>query len=914
MVVFHCPHCAVVFTRKFNRDRHVNVEHNHITIVHSCVFCGAVFNTIAALRVHRKNHQPTTGFEVFASAHKKKCVIFRKSYESIMADLNSSFLNDKEDIYKLLRYELANRNSMKTSIVFYAEFTKFNGTNENGEEADRTRYQVCIRSQSCLLTNEGDILNLMDSSLQSAQNRIDDFIENGSGWRLDEIVCTNIEIGNCRPLNGSCNLLSITYPKALKRIKPADKLQQCFLEAVAYHFIKSSNVSLLQTFINENLRVNISTPVSITSIPRFENDNKHLDLKINVLYMEEQKDIFPLYFSRQINAANIITLLLYKTVIDNNLINHYCYVENVNTLLQKKFLGRTITYERAIRCLNCLAKFSSKTNAAAQLASHYKLCLENKPQSILPPRPGATLFFKNYERKFKMHFVGFFDFESAHHKPKFSCEKCAISDGNDCKHSTSVCAIQKPITVSYLILNTNTNEIMHKMTYTGEDCVEVFLNELLTIETEFDEYFNEIIPMQDTPETEMTYLLQEKCHICEKMLADDRVRDHCHITGKFLGAAHNHCNLNRQEKKQIPMFCHNLTGYDGHFLLQKLGGDERIKKLNALPYNTEKFRTIELNSYLFLDSLSFLNASLNELMNDLLKNKTHKFDILDQLGLYKKEDEKEKKMLLRKGVYCYEYVTSIQRLKDTKTIPPKEYFFSSLTNSNISDDDYVHAQEVFKQFKCCDMVDYTELYCSMDVGILAEIVIQFRNLVYDSFGLDCCHYISTPQLAFDSMLRSTKVEIELLTDIDQILFIENNIRGGVSFINQRHCEKGVDAKGFETSMAYIDANNLYGLAQCYPMPLKNFRWLTNEEIQSLDWADMNDDQESGYILEVDLAYPQHLHAAHSSLPLAPHRLKITQEMLSPYAAGTFILLFTISLHNFTIPEKAPHNKMAPRTF
>ena len=889
MAVFYCPHCQIVFTRKFNRDRHVNNEHNHIIIVHSCVLCGAVFNTTTALRSHRRIHEPTTGFVVFASAHKKKCIIFRKSYATVMADLNSSFLNDKEDIFKLLRYELANRNSMKASIVFYAEFTKYNGLNENGEEMERTRYETCLRSESQLLTDEAGILNLMDSSLSNAQNRIDDFINNGSGWQLDEIICTNIEIGTCRPLNGSCNLLSITYPKTLKRIKPVENMQQCFLEAVAYHFTKSSNVNVLQTFISEKMRVNIATPVNVMSIPRFEKDNEHLNFKINVLYCEEN-DIFPIYFSKKITSAHIITLLLYKTFIDNNLVNHYSYVENVNSLLQKKFQGKEkITYERAIRCLNCLAKFSSKTNAESQLKKHYELCLENKPQALSTPQAGSVLCFRNFQRKFKMHFIGFFDFESAHYKPKFACEKCMTNDRTKCNHSTQVDAIQKPITVSYLILNTNTNEIMHKRTYTGDDCVEVFLNELLNIESEFIEYFTTIIPMDENPEMEMAYLSQEKCHICEKELADDRVRDHCHMTGKFLGAAHNKCNLNRQEKKQIPMFCHNLTGYDGHFLLQKLGGDKRIKKLNALPYNTERFRTIELNSYLFLDSLSFLNASLNELMNDLLKNKTHNFSIIDQLQLYKKGDETRKKMLLRKGVYCYEYVTSIEKLKCTKTIPHKKHFFSSLTNSNISDEDYAHAQKVFEEFKCKDMIDYTELYCCMDVGLLAEIVLQFRNLVFDNFGLDCCHYISTPQLAFDCMLRSTEVEIELLTDIDKILFIENNIRGGVSFINQRHCKLGVDAKGFKTTMAYIDANNLYGLAQCYPMPLKKFRWLEDDEIKLLNWMDMTDEQETGYILEVDLDYPQHLHAAHSSLPLAPHRLKIMQEMLSPYATGDFFL-------------------------
>jgi len=87
------------------------------------------------------------------------------------------------------------------------------------------------------------------------------------------------------------------------------------------------------------------------------------------------------------------------------------------------------------------------------------------------------------------------------------------------------------------------------------------------------------------------------------------------------------------------------------------------------------------------------------------------------------------------------------------------------------------------------------------------------------------------------------------------------------------------------------ANNLYGLAQSKPMPLNNYRWLSKKckkKITTLDWANMTENQETGYILEVDLEYPDHLHEAHNSFPLAPERLNINRQMLSPYAKGMLI--------------------------
>jgi hypothetical protein len=73
------------------------------------------------------------------------------------------------------------------------------------------------------------------------------------------------------------------------------------------------------------------------------------------------------------------------------------------------------------------------------------------------------------------------------------------------------------------------------------------------------------------------------------------------------------------------------------------------------------------------------------------------------------------------------------------------------------------------------------------------------------------------------------------------------------------------------------------------MPIKNFRWLKRAEtrilLTQLNSLALTDDQETGYILEVDLEYPEHLHESHNSFPLAPEHLKINEDMLSPYAKG-----------------------------
>ena len=178
--------------------------------------------------------------------------------------------------------------------------------------------------------------------------------------------------------------------------------------------------------------------------------------------------------------------------------------------------------------------------------------------------------------------------------------------------------------------------------------------------------------------------------------------------------------------------------YDSHFILQKLKQDDRIKRVDGLPHNTEKFKTIRINSFLFLDSYAFLSSPLASLVDNLSSIKEHKFQILDQMKLYdKKNKSRLKPLLLRKGVYPYDWATSLKLLNETKHLPPRQLFQSSLTASNISKEEYAHAKNVFSSFQCKNMTSYTNLYCATDCALLAEVVISFRKEILLHFGLDC---------------------------------------------------------------------------------------------------------------------------------------------------------------------------------
>lgn len=230
-----------------------------------------------------------------------------------------------------------------------------------------------------------------------------------------------------------------------------------------------------------------------------------------------------------------------------------------------------------------------------------------------------------------------------------------------------------------------------------------------------------------------------------------------------------------------------------------------MKYLSILPYNGENFRTISMNRYLFLDSLSFLQSSLSNL-TETLKNSGHAYNILKQSTLVRHKKKrgfsKEKlDMVLQKGIYPYSYCTSVRQMKKTTKLPPIKAFYSHLTEETVSKSEYQFAKKVWKKYKCSNLIDYCLVYCRTDTLLLAEVVQKFRSTMHDFTGLDPSYYISLPSFAWDSMLKLTNQTLECFTDIDMCLFTESGIRGGLSFIGERYCKADEQKKIF-----YIDAN------------------------------------------------------------------------------------------------------------
>ena len=279
----------------------------------------------------------------------------------------------------------------------------------------------------------------------------------------------------------------------------------------------------------------------------------------------------------------------------------------------------------------------------------------------------------------------------------------------------------------------------------------------------------------------------------------------------------------------------------------------------------------------------------------------HSFSILKQSTILKSfllkgefiqtVEKKLKLLTLGKGIYPYALCGDSKTMKKIKEFPEIKMFFNDLTNSPCSEEDYKFGLKIYKAFNCKNLYEYTILYNHCDTLLLAEIMMTYRKIIQDHFDIDVNHFLGIPSLAFNLMLKISKVKIELLSDPEINFFFRNSIRGGMSFIGNRHAKSGYynsNVKNYKqrtNHIRYIDANNLYGSMMLFNMPIGDYKFENDKFIQKimkkLKKSKNINCKERGYFLEVDLNYPKKLHSLHSNFPLAPEKYNVMYDELSP---------------------------------
>ena len=722
-------------------------------------------------------------------------------------------------------------------------------------------------------TNVEEVLDEMIDEIETAIQKTEN--AQGSGWVLVKIINVTLHTAEWNPLNAGSYMELPAYlknKKAIINMKNQD--DKCFMWCVlqALNPKNGHPERVDKDLISKQDTLNmkgIKYPVNLRDIDRFESLNP--TISITVLGYNEKEKVYPLRVSDYTGCEHDIILMLIKD--EENA--HYCLVNNISALLTTQINNHGHKRHFCLRCLN-----GYKTEQA--LNEHKEYCYNNECVKVVMPEKGTFLKFKNFLHSERFPFVVYADTESL-------IENMDICDPNPQNSYTKKYQKHEPISFTYYIKCFDDSVCEPILcTYTGKDAMDVFIKWL----KEDVKAIANIKPkeMIFTEEDKKQFIKSKDCLICGEPLKDDKVRDHCHYTGRYRGPAHNSCNLKYRKPKSIPVFFHNLSGYDSHLFIKKLGSPDKKENMDCIPNNEEKYisfsKTIKVGKYtnkkgdvkdktfkiIFKDSFKFLPASLGVLVNNLPK------DAFNNLERYYKPEQAE--LIKRKGFYPYEYMDTKEKLNETK-LPPREAFYSKLSGKGISKEDYKHALNVWDVFEMKTFKEYHKLYNETDVLLLADVFENFRDNNLKIYGLDPVHYFASPGLSWDACLKITGVELELLSDPDMLLMFERCIRGGISMISTRHGEannkymKGDFNKNEPSKyIMYLDANNLYGCAMSMKLPTPGFKWLTSGEMEKLyETQELHTWNKTPCILEVDLEYPEKLHDLHNDYPLCPEGVK-----------------------------------------
>jgi hypothetical protein len=467
---------------------------------------------------------------------------------------------------------------------------------------------------------------------------------------------------------------------------------------------------------------------------------------------------------------------------------------------------------------------------------------ELKPDGTQP-----FIEFEHHTRKFKAPVVIYADFETL--------KKPLTVEHDESKSSTTRLAEMPPCSGAFRVVSDYPELNMGYHQYVGEDAVEKFLKGLVKIGDQIRYILNNEKPMKISAEEQKAFNRCNTCHICDKYIESNelKVRDHDHITGMYRGCAHQSCNVNFNYRNfQIPVYFHNLKGFDGHLIIQGLR-KMNFQNIRLIAQNFEKYMSISFGEFRFLDSFAFMSSSLDKLSGNLLKDGKHNFKYTLGDGLNKTQEE----LILRKGVYPYDYIDSLDRFNETK-LPSIEKFYSELNEGGISVKDYQHAKDVWEAFQMNTLREYHDLYLRTDINLLADVFEAFRKTAIENYGLDPANgYFTLPNYAWDAMLKKTGVKLEQLTDINMYQMCEQGVRGGTSLISHRYAHannkymKDYDSEKDTTYIMYLDANNLYGHSMGQNLPVGNFEWVHLDENQISNYCD----GDIGYFVKCDLHYP-----------------------------------------------------------
>ena len=916
---FSCDECGYSCSKLSGIETHMKIQHETGGFRY-CLYCHKCFLDTIKYTDHLNNYHglPDTKLDLtmadtMSGIHPKERA-FNGAFKSYAIDVGAGEI-DLLSVMRAKRSEFDNIVRLNTQlepkkVQLGAEVLLTKPTNDKSLNSAPEGITIYLNSKMIVADFAGLSDEQYNEMVEQMLVSLNNFASYGSGWSVQQIAVIDVRLAKAKAVRGSSYLAlptALVGSQHILNIRNQND-ENCFLYCYTaqYHNLFGPNLipddaSWRQVTSPEHYSSNnplakqpigeYDMPMGFHQMGKFEKLN---NVRVNVFRFDTK--LIPLRVSNHSNYEFDLDLLL----ISDGAMHHYALIRNLKALLHKSKNAQPRLDSHV--CRRCFHVCTS----TERYERHQESCQENPPVAIKMPTPDKNSFqFTKNQARWFTPIVGFFDLESI-------IEPVHGAQNNPQVADSRAIEMHKPCSYSILFLGQGLESPYHFNLRRGPGIMAEFVKELEELAHRI--YADKQRRPTFTGQAPISKEDVSDCWICGEKLTDDvknpTVLDHCHFTGEFLGWAHNKCNLSRRKTNFTPVFAHNLSNYDLHHVILALQNADPRSIISVVPNTEEKLISLQLgvlvaskpdqkgilrNQYEYirlLDSFRFMNTSLENLVNNL---PNCEFTLLE--NHFQNWPKSSVDKLKEKGCFPYGYIDNFDKLEETR-LPALYHWKNSLDRFeiNITMSDYDRAHDVFEEFNCKTIGDYYDLYLTTDVFLLATVMMCFRRVCYETYGLDCCQYYTASNLSGDAMLKTCKPNLKLLTERDHLEMTENLMRGGISCVySERLCSaNNKDVSGFKsdedsTYIVMIDANNLYGgVMEKYPLPLGDFEsfentWDEKAEKELIELV-LNTpvDSETGYILEVDLEYPEELHDLHADFPLAPEKLKIEKEWISDY--------------------------------
>src|SRR5690606_28903142 len=487
--------------------------------------------------------------------------VFEIKDNIIIGDKHIFYDKVKEHLYEKIENllkNLPNNVAIKFNLGMYIEMININGTdiiNFKFYAYPSGNKQIIYKN-----TDKKIIRELLDKAFSNIAIEIDAFLHLKSGWIISKIINMDFKYSQYKIIQGSGKFILPTRLKNKKAVINVDNDDdKCFLYAVASCLLNINKnpqdhkkyKKIIQNFIINN----ISFPFKVSDVKKFEKYNIDLLKKygkegINIFWYNEFDEVVPLYINRKcIDDDKIINILYLE---DKNNRSHYVWIKNFSKLINSK------NSDQKYICFNCLNVCYSKE----ALKNHKEMCYNQETcKIILPNEKNSWLYFKNYHKKLKIPISMFSDIECFTEKYEDMIKK-GVKSIKYQKHKVSGISL-------YTINEINNENIFQIFNKCESYILQLIIN---------SNYYLNLLKTNKKMKKLTKKQLKEFnecniCHICEQKIINkaEKVKDHDHYSGKYRGVAHYDCNLNFNLKtKLIPIYFHNLKGYDSHFLIKSM--------------------------------------------------------------------------------------------------------------------------------------------------------------------------------------------------------------------------------------------------------------------------------------------------------------------------------------------------------